>query len=143
MFAEISEQEFLSFGNNPINYIGIYELDWLLDDNQLDCEGIIVAFDDRKILVTAKELAEDDFDFIYYDFPQDYDSRKIISSIDEPICFVRKEKEDGCSPELRFQIGNRPIIAIACEKEFLTIGISHWDINDEWLEFENNKLLND
>ncbi len=143
MLTEISEQDFLSLGNNPINYIGIYELDWLLDDNQLDCEGIIVAFNDRKILITTKELGEDDFDFIYYDFSQNYDCRKIISSTDEPICFIRKEEEEGCSPELRFQIGSRPIIAIACEKEFLTIGISHWGIDGEWLEFENNNLLND
>ena len=143
MLREINEQEFLSLGKNPIDYIGIYELDLLIDDNQLDCQGIIVAFNNKKVLVTTKKLSEDEFDFIYYDFSEDYDSRKIISKIDEPIYFVRKETGEGCSSALRFQIGNRPIIAIACEKEFLTIGISHWDINDEWLDFENNHLLND
>ena len=72
MFTEISEQEFLSLGNNPIQYVGIYELDWLMDDNLLDCEGIIIAFENRKILISSKEIGKDDFDFIYYDFPQSY-----------------------------------------------------------------------
>ena len=72
MFTEISEQEFLSLSNNPIQYIGIYELDWLMDENLLDCEGIIIAFENRKILISSKEIGEDDFDFIYYDFPQRY-----------------------------------------------------------------------
>ena len=143
MFTEISEQEFLSLSNNPIQYIGIYELDWLMDDNLLDCEGIIIAFENRKILISSKEIGEDDFDFIYYDFPQKYDCRKILSSPDESICFVRKEKEEEASRTLRFQIGHRPILVIAYENKWLTVGLSHWDINDEWIEYENNNLLND
>ena len=143
MFTEISEQEFLSLGNNPIQYVGIYELNWLMDDNLLDCEGIIIAFENRKILISSKEIGEDDFDFIYYDFPQNYDCRKILSSPDESICFVRKEKEEESSRTLRFQIGHRPILVIAYENKWLTVGLSHWDINDEWIEYENNNLLND
>ncbi|MBO5355589.1 MAG: hypothetical protein J6B09_05950 [Clostridia bacterium] len=142
MFIEISEQDFLSISKEPIQYIGIYELDWLLDDNLLDCEGMIVAFESKKILITSKEVGDDEFDFIYYDFLQDYDCRKIISSSDEPLSFIRKEVENT-SRKLRFQIGDRPIIAIAYEKEFLTVGISHWGLCDEWLEFENDHLLND
>lgn len=48
MFSPVPEQEFLAREHTPIKYIGIYELDWLLDDNQLDCEGIIVAFEDKQ-----------------------------------------------------------------------------------------------
>ena len=143
MFTELSEQAFLSISNCPIHYIGIYELDWLLDENQLDCEGIIVAYDNKKILITTKSIGEDDFEFVYYDFPQDYECRKILSSSGEPIVFIRKEEEKDTFRVLRFQIGSRPILATACEDQFLTIGISHWDINDEWLEFDNNNLLND
>ena len=33
--------------------------------------------------------------------------------------------------------------AMAIEDGLMTKGISHWDINDDWLEFENNNLLND
>ena len=143
MFDEIQEIEFLSRKNAPIKYIGIYELDWLLDDNQLDCEGIIVAFEDKQYLIKSKAIGEDDFDFFYYEFNSDYDCRKIVASVDEPICFIRKEDEEDISRVLRFKIGGRPILATAFEDNLITIGISHWDINDEWLEFENNNLLND
>ena len=143
MFTEISEQEFLSLSNNPIQYIGIYELNWLMDDNLLDCEGIIIAFENRKILISSKEIGEDDFDFIYYDFSQEYECRKIISSSEESICFVRKEEEEVASRTLRFQVGYRPILVMAYENKWLTVGLSHWDINGEWMEYENNNLLND
>ena len=143
MFIEISEQEFLSFGNNPIVYIGIYELNWLMDDNLLDCAGIIVAFEKEKILITSKKLNEDDFDFVYYKFPEEYECRKILSSFEEPIHFIRKESEENCYRYLRFQIGNRPIFVTAYEDEWIDVGLSHWDINDEWIDFENDNLLND
>ena len=143
MFIEISEQEFLSFGNNPIVYIGIYELNWLMDDNLLDCDGIIVAFEKEKILITSKKLNEDDFDFVYYKFPEEYECRKILSSFEEPIHFIRKESEENCYRYLRFQIGNRPILVTAYEDEWIEVGLSHWDINDEWLDFDDNNLLND
>ena len=45
MFKTVNEQEFLVRTGSAIKYIGIYELDWLLDDNQLDCEGLIVVFE--------------------------------------------------------------------------------------------------
>ena len=48
MFDPVSEQEFLARKHTPINHIGIYELDWILDYNQLDCEGIMVAFEDKQ-----------------------------------------------------------------------------------------------
>jgi hypothetical protein len=54
MFKSVLEEEFLNRKNQPINYIGIYELDRIIDDNQLDCEGIIIAFDDRKIMISTK-----------------------------------------------------------------------------------------
>lgn len=143
MFTEISEQEFFSISSAPVQYIGIYELNWLMDDNLLDCEGIIIAYENRKILISSKEIGEDDFDFIYYDFPHEYECRKILSLPDEAICFVRKEEEKNCSRILRFQIGVRPIIVVAYDEKWVDIALSHWDINDEWIEYENNNLLND
>lgn len=128
--------------NQTIKYIGIYELDLIIDDNQLDCEGIIVAFEDRKILVKSQAIGEDDFEFLYYSFENAYDCRKIISSPNELIHYILKEDEENSYRVLRFAIGKRPILVTACE-EFVTIGISHWGLNDEWLEFENNNLLND
>lgn len=44
---------------------------------------------------------------------------------------------------MRFQIGARPILATADDDGLLTIGISHWGVDDDELEFENNNLLND
>ena len=142
MLNKISEQEFL-LKKEPIEYIGIYELDWLIDDNQLDCEGIIVAFSDKQYLIKSLSIGEDDYEFFYYEFSQAYECRKILSSDKEPICFVRKEEEEDSFRVLRFQIGNRPILATAEADGLLTIGVSHWDVNDEWLDFENNNLLND
>ena len=143
MFTEISEQEFLSMARAPIQYIGIYELNWIMDDNLLDCEGIIIAFENRKILISSKEIGEEDFDFVYYDFLQEYECRKILSSPDESICFIRKEEEEEASRALRFQVGYRPILVMAYENKWLTVGLSHWDVNGEWMEYENNNLLND
>lgn len=143
MLNKISEQEFLLKKKEPIEYIGIYELDWLIDDNQLDCEGIIVAFSDKQYLIKSLSIGEDDYEFFYYEFSQAYECRKILSSDKEPICFVRKEEEEDSFRVLRFQIGNRPILATAEADGLLTIGVSHWDVNDEWLDFENNNLLND
>ncbi len=143
MFKTVNEQEFLVRTGSAIKYIGIYELDWLLDDNQLDCEGLIVVFEDKQYLIQSKAIGEDDFEFFYYEFNEDYECRKILSSPEEPISFIRKEKEETSYRALRFQIGERPIVAMAIEDGLMTIGISHWDINDDWLEFENNNLLND
>ncbi len=143
MFKTVSEQEFLSREHTPIQFIGIYELDLFIDDNQLDCEGIIVAFEDKQYLIQSKATGEDDFEFFCYEFAEEYECKKILSSPEESICFIRKEEEENCFRKLRFQIGARPILVTAIEDGLLTIGISHWDINDDWLEFENNKLLND
>ena len=143
MLSNILEQEFILRKNEPIEYIGIYELDWLIDDNQLDCEGIIVSFSDKQYLIKSQSIGEDDYEFFYYEFSQAYSCRRILSSNNETICFVRKEEEEDSFRVLRFQIGNRPILATAVADRLLTIGISHWDVNDEWLDFENNNLLND
>ncbi len=142
MINPIPEQEFLARKHIPVHYIGIYELDWLLDDNQLDCEGIIVAFGDKHYLIQSQAIGEDDFDFSYYEFNEDYECRKILSSPEEPIRFICKEEEADSFRGLRFQIGYRPIIATAME-DGITIGISHWDANDDWLDVENDNLLND
>ena len=143
MLSKTLEQEFLLRKDEPIEYIGIYKLDWLIDDNQLDCEGIIVAFSDKLYLIKSLSIGEDDYEFFYYEFSQAYECRKILSSDKEPICFVRKEEKENSFRALRFQIGNRPILATAEADGLLTIGISHWDVNGKWLDFENNNLLND
>ena len=103
----------------------------------------IVHLEKAKILISSKKLGEDDFDFVYYEFPQEYECRKILSSFEEPIHFIRKESEENSYRYLRFQIGNRPILVTAYEDKWIEVGLSHWNINDEWLDFDNNNLLND
>ena len=142
MFKSVPEEEFLNSKNQPINHIGIYELDWIIDDNLLVCEGMIVSFEDKRYLIKSFVRGNDDFEFLYYEFTKEYKCRKILSSPKEPICFIRKEDEEDSYPVLRFHIGDRPILATA-DEGFLSVGISHLDINDNWLEFENNNLLND
>ena len=142
MFKTVLEQDFLSIIGAPIEYIGIYELE-IFEDSRLECEGIIVAFKDKRYLIKSLAIGEDDFEFFYYEFNEDYKCRKIIPQLEEPIYFIRKENKEKCYPILRFQIGERPILVTADDNNSLTIGISHWDINDNWLEFENNNLLND
>ena len=142
MFTEISEQRFLSLTNEPIQYIGIYKLIWMLDETILDCEGIIVAYADRRVLVTTGAGESDEYYFVYYDVPQGCEDRKILSSFEEPISYVGMIYEDELCG-MRFQMGDRPILVTICEQGYLMVGISHWDINNEWLEFDNNQLLND
>ena len=50
MLKSVLEEEFMNRKSQPINYIGIYELDWIIDDNQLDCKGIIVSFENNNLL---------------------------------------------------------------------------------------------
>lgn len=142
MLKRVSEKDFFNKKHTPINYIGIYELDCFIDENQLDCEGIIVAFEDEQYLIKSFVSGEGKLELCYFVFLDEYNCRKILSSQEESICFVRKEIEEDFPCVLRFQIGSRPILVTA-DDDCLTIGISHWGINDEWLEFENNKLLND
>ena len=142
-FKFVNEQEFLSRKGQPIQYIGVYELDWVLDDNLLDCEGVIVAFEDRKYLIFSKAVGEDDYEFFYFDFDEEYECRKILPSPEEPIFFIRKEEEKDCFRILRFCIGMRPILVSAVADGLLQVGISHIDINGDWLEFNNSNLLND
>lgn len=143
MIKEISERDFFLACQEDMEYIGIYELNWIMDSNLLDCAGIIVALENRKILVTSKTVGEDSFDFVYYEFLQEYECRKIISTADEPLCFVRKEPEDGGSRMLRFQIGKRPIIVLAYDEKWVDVGLSHWSTDDLWIDFDNYNLLND
>jgi len=107
------------------------------------CEGIILAFSDRKYLIKPHIRSEDVFDFSYYIFSEEYDCRKILSSDAEPIHFIRLEVSEYNSFDLRFQIGNRPIIVGADDDTFLMVGISRWDANGDLLYFENFNLLND
>lgn len=142
---EISEIEFLSVKDTVIDEIEIYNLDWILDDNLLDCEGIIIRTKNGTYFIKSQKIGEDDSEFLYYrGFPNDNDSdpRKILSGDREKIFFIGKEVEEGASPLLRFKTGDRHILVTAdcCG---LTVGLSHWDAEGNWIEYDNTNLLND
>ena len=139
MHREITEEAFMEIVKNPIQYMGIYELDWLLDVNLIDCEGVIIDFHDKRILVSAKEISEEYFDFAYFEVSKDYECRKIFTFQDEQFKYVMKDKV--ASNTLHFLIGKRPLIVVADYIEQVTVAISHWDSNGEWVDFENNNLL--
>ena len=139
MQKEILEQDFLALANTPISCIGIYELYWLIDDNLLDCQGIVVCFNDRQILIQSKAVGEDNYTFTYSTFSRDFQGRKILSSTAEPIIFIGKD-----SPyQLRFQIGGRPLIVTAEYDDIVTVSLSHCGADGAWIAFKNNRLLND
>ena len=52
MFKTVLEQDFLSIIGMPIEYIGIYRLE-IFEDSRLECEGIIVAFKDKRYLIKS------------------------------------------------------------------------------------------
>lgn len=143
MLKQISEKEFLCRANSYVHQIEIDDSCWLLDDNLLDCAGIVVSFSDKKYFITGEE-ADDDFgQFIYYEYSDseiELFPKKIISTEEERILFINFQKDIG-GPELRFHIGNRPILVTA-KADCLAVGISHYDVDGEWLEFDNNVLLN-
>ena len=78
MFKSVLEEEFLNRKNQLINHIGIYELDWIIDDNQLDCEGIIVSFEDKQYLIKSFVRGNDDFEFLYYEFTKEYKDIDVV-----------------------------------------------------------------
>ena len=143
MTEERPECEFLTRKNMHIQHIGIYELDWLVDENQLVCQGILVAFDDRTYLVESRAVGEDQFTFSYHIYSRPYNGRKIVGSADSPLRFVGKEEKEGTYEALRFSIGDRPVLVTADDDGLLTVGIFQWNEEGNWLEFENNVLLND
>ena len=145
MLEKISEIEFLKTSNSHIQQIEVSDLLGLIDDNLLECKGIVVSFNDKKILIENKESSKDQYEFIYYKYaPSEREilTQKIVSTDDEKIIFIRIENEEDNSPCLRFQIGNRPILVTATDEQILMVGLSHWDTNDKWLDYENNILLN-
>ena len=141
----VDEEEFLARQNEPIQYIGIYELIWLLDDNLLDSEGIIVAFQDKKYLISSKlisqENQEEEFSFTYREFTESYEGRSILSSPEEPISFIQKES-DGY-PVLLFRLGKRFVAVTANNDGYIAVGMTHWNENGDWVDYENDIMLND
>ena len=139
----ITEEEFLRRMRGSIGMIALDEDCVCLDDELWDCFGILVTVDGETFEITSERTGEDDFDFGYARI-EDADERlwplRIVSTKDEPISFSGIMREDEF-PTLMFKLGTRPLL-ITASKE-LTVGISHYDENGDWLDFDECGLLND
>ena len=140
---EIPQSEFLKRANEYVYQIEITDLNWLMDDNLLDCGGIVVSFDDAKILIESRKKSDDEYGFVYYEYsPCDREilDKKIVSTEDEKITFFGFDDENRKYPVLRFLFGDRRLLITA--DDILMVGLTHWGINGEWIEYENNIMLN-
>lgn len=127
-----------------VEYIAIRNFYHEYDDNLLDCESIIVKVNDKLFEIGSTYSGQGTYDFSFEEL-SDFNTagwpRKIASTETEPINFIRKETEPNRFHVLRFEIGSRPLL-ITAEKDGLTVGLSHWDNDGKWIEYENNKLPN-
>lgn len=128
-----------------IEYIAIRARYQLFDDNTLECESVIAKIDGKLFKIGSCYVGQGNYDFSFEklsNYNPEMWPRKIVSSKTNPIRFIRKETELNQFPVLRFAIGERPLL-ITADNIGLTVGLSHWDCDGNWLEYENNRLLND
>lgn len=141
---DTAAERFEKYIQEPVKYIALDERSVCYDENQWDCNEVVIAIGDAIFGITGQRVAEDQSDFKFGEW-SDYNKKMrpylVQSSEEEPISFVRIEREPGCDAVMRFNIGNRPIL-ITAEEDGVMIGISHWGLDGEWLEFDNNVLVN-
>ena len=140
---EIPQSEFLKRANEYVHQIEIVDLNWLMDDNLLDCVGIVVSFEDAKILIESRKKAHNEYEFVYYEYcPCDREilDKKIVSTEDKKITFFGFDDENRKFPVLRFFLGDRRLLITA--DMILMVMLTNWNIDGEWIEYENNIMLN-
>lgn len=137
-------ERFAEHIHEPIKYIALDAHSVCYDENQWDCNEIIVAIGNTLFKIEGQRVAEDQYDFKFEEL-SDYNRKQkpyfILAGEEEPIHFIRTEHEPGHDAVMRFSIGDRPIL-ITAEEDGVMIGISHWGPDGEWLEFDNNVLVN-
>ena len=114
-----------------------------MDDNLLDCVGIVVSFEDAKILIESRKKAHNEYEFVYYEYcPCDREilDKKIVSTEDKKITFFGFDDENRKFPVLRFFLGDRRLLITA--DMILMVMLTNWNIDGEWIEYENNIMLN-
>ena len=139
-----SAERFAEHVQEPIDYIALDERSVCYDEDQWDCNEVIIAIGDTLFKIKGQRVSEDQHDFKFEEL-SDYNRKMrpflILASEDEPINFIRIEREPKLDSVMRLSIGNRPIL-ITAEEDGVMIGISHWGLDGEWLEFDNNILVN-
>ncbi len=144
---DLNEEVFDDFAlKGPVHYIALSDDSICYDDNLYDCSEILVYAGDTYFIIASQRIGYDQNDFLISSFrwvnmELDY-HRKIISTEEEPLVFIRREDDIETYPVLRFHLGERPVLVTADDGTIM-IGLSHWDVDGNWMEYENNTLLND
>lgn len=143
--CDFPEETFYDIHNEPVKYIAIHRNYVYYDTNLLDCNSVMVGIGKNIYQIRNRYAGNGKYDFEFEElsnFNPEMWPRRIISTEDEPIKFVRKEDEDSNFAVLRFCIGERPLLITANDVD-LMVGISHYDENGDWIEFGKNTMLND
>lgn len=141
----LGSEEFDEYRDKKIRYIALSSDMYGYDENQYTCSSILIVYDNIYFRISSHRTDVDTFDFdiqALSGYNKKFWPRRVVASDDEPITFIRKEAWEDDINMLRFQIGKRPILICADEME-ITIGLTHWDTKDNWIEYSDNKLLND
>ena len=141
---DISEERFQRYKDRPIKYIDLSSDAHRYDDNLYECEGITIAIDDTFFGVESQRIGTDQFGFVFQEYSgcgKESWPLRVMPNAGERLSYIRKEEEEEYSHVLRFQMGDRPIL-ITADEDCLMVGLSHWDVNGNWLEYDNNILIN-
>ena len=135
---------FFNHADEPVHYIILDDHPWFSNTNLCDSDYVLVAIGDEVFKIGSQYVDgyEDGFTYERVTGLSATNHRRIISTETEQLRFIRFEQEPDCSPVLRFQLGERPLLITADGNE-LMVGLSHWDVNDEWIDYDNIDLLND
>ncbi len=134
------EEDFFACSKEPVHYLALSKDVFFYDENLYDVCELILAIGDSlfhiRCLPSIPESDEYEFQRIL-SYNKDQYPFEIRSTDREALRFIRFEKDLSI---LRFQKGERPLLVTASDGS-LMVGISHWDTEGNWLDFDNDRLL--
>lgn len=143
---EISYEAFEKIASaGPVHYIALCYDAVCYDEDLYDCVDLLIAVGDDFYKISTRELETDEADFTFSrcsEHDLEKFPRKILSTRQEPLVFIRREQEEGAMPVLRFHLGDRPILLTADVGDIM-IGLSSEGVNGEEVPIGNHILLND
>lgn len=129
----------------PIHFIALCYDAICYDVDLYDCVDLLVSIGEEFYRISTKQIDQDDADFVFhlcYEFDPEEFPRRILTTNEEPLRFIRREPEDDALPVLRFHLGERPILLTADIGEIM-IGFSGEDVDGNQVIFDHEALLND
>ena len=140
---DTSEENFLKHTQEPIKFIALDNDGVCYDENVWGSIYLIVAFENALFRLESRRVGDDEYYFGYRRILSFNDSLypyRVISTEEEQIRFMGIENEEN-NIKMRFGMGKRQILLTVAEDE-ITIGLVHRDIDDSWLEYDNDVLIN-